>query len=310
MYIVCLVYLVAALQIWLLTHWPPEDMGVILKHTFYWLMYHNNVASQGEYYSWWFINICAGNGLVPDGTKPLPAPMLTQVPWHHVALMEHKYLQWVDSLASGKCDSDFIITVSIYHKFDFYYQEFFDRKCIAIYVVRQKAIIWTSVNQILYVIPSSRLMNKMVDILQTTFSVSLIVRKVLILIQICSWGSQLTISEHWFMLWLGVIRQKAIIWTYFDQDIWCIWGQMSYITSLGPHESPRDSYVCADVVCFLVASSDLFLELKKKNAPCSNPLTPLVSCGRPLVIDLTTIIHLPVLYNATGLNLKKRIWVV
>ena len=25
------------------------------------------------------INIISGNGLLPDGTKPLPAPMLTQI---------------------------------------------------------------------------------------------------------------------------------------------------------------------------------------------------------------------------------------
>ena len=89
--------------------------------------------------NWWFINIGAGNGLVPDGTKPLLAPMLTQVPWLHMALMGHKYPQWVDSLASGKYDSDFIITVSIYYKFYFYYQEFFHRKCIEIDVITNGA---------------------------------------------------------------------------------------------------------------------------------------------------------------------------
>ena len=35
---------------------------------------------------WWEVNIGLGYGLVPSGNKPLPEPMLAQVPdtiWHH-----------------------------------------------------------------------------------------------------------------------------------------------------------------------------------------------------------------------------------
>ena len=35
---------------------------------------------------WWLFNIDSGNGLVPSGNKPLPAPVMTQIcvsTWHH-----------------------------------------------------------------------------------------------------------------------------------------------------------------------------------------------------------------------------------
>ena len=38
----------------------------------------------------WLVNIGSGNGLVPDGTKPLPEPMLTKfynIVLHHYAIM-------------------------------------------------------------------------------------------------------------------------------------------------------------------------------------------------------------------------------
>ena len=35
--------------------------------------YHKTLAH------FWLINIGSGNGLVPDGTKPLPEPVLTQI---------------------------------------------------------------------------------------------------------------------------------------------------------------------------------------------------------------------------------------
>ena len=35
------------------------------------------------------VNIGPGNGLVPDGTKPLPEPMLTYHQWGYVALTQN-----------------------------------------------------------------------------------------------------------------------------------------------------------------------------------------------------------------------------
>ena len=32
-----------------------------------------------------FVNTGSGNGLLPDGTKPLPEPMLTYCQWYHLA---------------------------------------------------------------------------------------------------------------------------------------------------------------------------------------------------------------------------------
>ena len=35
---------------------------------------------------WWEVNIGSGNGLLPDGTKPLPEPVLTKISnaiWRH-----------------------------------------------------------------------------------------------------------------------------------------------------------------------------------------------------------------------------------
>ena len=45
-----------------------------------------------------WVNIGSGNGLLPDGTKPLPEPMLTYHQWHPVTIMHltsisHKILQ-------------------------------------------------------------------------------------------------------------------------------------------------------------------------------------------------------------------------
>ena len=36
-----------------------------------------NVIITGPH--WWSVNIGLGNGLVPNGTKPLPEPMLIQI---------------------------------------------------------------------------------------------------------------------------------------------------------------------------------------------------------------------------------------
>ena len=43
--------------------------------------------------SWNLDNIGLGNGMLPDGTKPLPEPMLTNYQWGHVVLAdEFEYL--------------------------------------------------------------------------------------------------------------------------------------------------------------------------------------------------------------------------
>ena len=40
----------------------------------------------------WLVNIGSGNGLVPEGTKPLPEPLLTQDLCHHMASLGHNKL--------------------------------------------------------------------------------------------------------------------------------------------------------------------------------------------------------------------------
>ena len=47
---------------------------------------------------WWYVSIGSGNGLVPDGTKPLPEPMLTQI---SVAQYDDPRPQWVNLLKPG-----------------------------------------------------------------------------------------------------------------------------------------------------------------------------------------------------------------
>ena len=65
----------------------------------WWLRYllrnwpHMNVT--GPY--WWWINIGSGNGLVSDGTKPLPRPTLDQVfvvTWRHRATLVSGWISW------------------------------------------------------------------------------------------------------------------------------------------------------------------------------------------------------------------------
>ena len=46
-----------------------------------------------------WVNIASGNGLLPDGTKPLPEPMLTDHQWSPVAFIlagrgQDKILSW------------------------------------------------------------------------------------------------------------------------------------------------------------------------------------------------------------------------
>ena len=58
-------------------------MDEILKH-FLWT--YSLVNATATEHIWWSFNISSGNGLVPNGTKPLPEPMLTQfyvTTWHH-----------------------------------------------------------------------------------------------------------------------------------------------------------------------------------------------------------------------------------
>ena len=76
----------------MLTHWPHGRFRwhfrwvifMLILVIDYWNCHQMNVT--GSY--WWQVNIGSGNGLVPDGTKPLPEPMLTQIyvaKWYHKA---------------------------------------------------------------------------------------------------------------------------------------------------------------------------------------------------------------------------------
>ena len=45
------------------------------------------------------VNIDSGNGLVPDGTKPLPEPMLTYNSWDSVAFTSEKFTASTQAIA-------------------------------------------------------------------------------------------------------------------------------------------------------------------------------------------------------------------
>ena len=49
----------------------------------------------------WF-NICSGNGLLPDGTKPLPEPMWTLYQWGFVALTQDQFQRKVFKISTHK----------------------------------------------------------------------------------------------------------------------------------------------------------------------------------------------------------------
>ena len=80
------------LSTWL-THWSPGDLNDIWDETFssfnaWWLRYilWNCPQMYATWLYWWKGNIGSGNGLVPDGTKPLPEPVFTQI---YVAIWRH-----------------------------------------------------------------------------------------------------------------------------------------------------------------------------------------------------------------------------
>ena len=69
-------------EIALICHWTDDQSTLVqimaccrqMRHLL-WNCPNINVTGL----HWWSVNIGAGNGLLPDGTKPLPAPMLTQI---------------------------------------------------------------------------------------------------------------------------------------------------------------------------------------------------------------------------------------
>ena len=49
-------------------------------------IYNKSKANWGHVMTFIWVNSGSGNGLLPDGTKPLPEPMLTYHQWDSVAL--------------------------------------------------------------------------------------------------------------------------------------------------------------------------------------------------------------------------------
>ena len=88
-----------------LNHWPLGDVAVILSMIFKFIRQNSSIGSSCEIVlRWmptkphlWLVNIGSGNGLVPDGTKPLHELMLTQFAPYGVTRP-----QWVNLLKLNK----------------------------------------------------------------------------------------------------------------------------------------------------------------------------------------------------------------
>ena len=57
-----------------------------------------------------WVNIDSGNGLLPDGTKPLPEPILTSHEWGSMAFTWEQFSQWLPKQLFGKMSLKIILS--------------------------------------------------------------------------------------------------------------------------------------------------------------------------------------------------------
>ena len=62
---------------WQLTHWTPGDFQTHFSHWDHECFRFTEVNAKQPHF--WNVNLCSDNGLVPDGTAPLFAPMLIEI---------------------------------------------------------------------------------------------------------------------------------------------------------------------------------------------------------------------------------------
>ena len=88
--------------------------------------------------------------------------------------------------------------------------------------------------------------------------------------------------QHYFMFWLGTVRQQVITWTHIDQVSWCISDLRELVSLSGKMHLPLCTYY--KVQNFLISHIHLHIKHSRLNVDClvSESKPPWLIRERPL----------------------------